>query len=135
MNQRALLTFSNSTMKEEEEENYVSCTNNMTNSTAIVMEEDEEQDNYERMIKIYVLGAMFIMTLFGNGLILVGVKTKNYVWSFLFLTHVVSTIDTQFYHSISTEIFIFRFHLNKTCSKESAEKYHYIVNLGVSSSL
>ena len=61
----------------EEEENYVSCTNNMTNSTAIVMEEDEEQDNYERMIKIYVLGAMFIMTLFGNGLILVGVKKKN----------------------------------------------------------
>ena len=49
------------------------------------------------------------------------------------LTHVVSTIHTQFYHSISTEIFIFRFHLNKTCSKESAEKYHYIVNLGVSS--
>ena len=70
--------------EEEEEENYVSCTNNMTNSTAIVMEEDEEQDNYERMIKIYVLGAMFIMTLFGNGLILVGVKTKKYVWSFYF---------------------------------------------------
>ena len=58
----------------EEEENYVSCTNNMTNST----EFEDEVANNERMIniKIYVLGAMFIMTLFGNGLILVGVKTK-----------------------------------------------------------
>ena len=112
MNRRSLLTFSsNSTTMNEEEENYVSCTNNnnnMTNST----EFEDEVANYERMIniKIYVLGAMFIMTLFGNGLILVGVKTKKYVWSFLVLTHVVSTIDTQFYHSISTEIFIFRFH-------------------------
>ena len=126
MNRRSLLTFSNSTtMNEEEEENYVSCTNNnnnMTNST----EFEDEVANYERMIniKIYVLGAMFIMTLFGNGLILVGVKTKKYVWSFLFLTHVVSTIDTQFYHSISTEIFIFRFHLYKICLMKSAEKYH-----------
>ena len=79
MNRRSLLTFSNSTtMNEEEEENYVSCTNNnnnMTNST----EFEDEVANYERMIniKIYVLGAMFIMTLFGNGLILVGVKTKK----------------------------------------------------------
>ena len=91
-------------MNEEEEENYVSCTNNnnnMTNST----EFEDEVANYERMIniKIYVLGAMFIMTLFGNGLILVGVKTKKYVWSFLFFLHVVSTIDTQFY--LTTSIF------------------------------
>ena len=107
MNRRSLLTFSNSTtatMNEEEEENYVSCTNNnnnMTNST----EFEDEVANYERMIniKIYVLGAMFIMTLFGNGLILVGVKTKKYVWSFLFFLPVVSTIDTQFY--LTTSIF------------------------------
>ena len=82
MNRRSLLTFSNSTtMNEEEEENYVSCANNnnnMTNST----EFEDEVANYERMIniKIYVLGAMFIMTLFGNGLILVGVKKK--MWPF-----------------------------------------------------
>ena len=91
MNRRSLLTFSNSTtatMNEEEEENYVSCTNNnnnMTNST----EFEDEVANYERMIniKIYVLGAMFIMTLFGNGLILVGVKTKKIrVVLFIFLT-------------------------------------------------
>ena len=86
MNRRSLLTFSNSTtMNEEEEENYVSCANNnnnMTNST----EFEDEVANYERMIniKIYVLGAMFIMTLFGNGLILVGVKTKKYMWCRLF---------------------------------------------------
>ena len=89
MNRRSLLTFSNSTtMNEEEEENYVSCANNnnnMTNST----EFEDEVANYERMIniKIYVLGAMFIMTLFGNGLILVGVKTKKYMWCpFYFFT-------------------------------------------------
>ena len=81
MNRRSLLTFSNSTTmnEEEEEENYVSCTNNMTNST----EFEDEVANYERMIniKIYVLGAMFIMTLFGNGLILVGVKKINVAFS------------------------------------------------------
>ena len=80
MNRRSLLTFSNSTtMNEEEEENYVSCTNNNNNNMTNSTEFEDEVANYERMIniKIYVLGAMFIMTLFGNGLILVGVKTKK----------------------------------------------------------